>query len=172
MGRGATLAVYPSSRCYAIEALHAGTSFDGERDAAKRAAEQIRARIAEFRGKERDEHRHYSLPDPWKRQLFVALCRRYGLKPFRERGRRSSTIQVRAPRTFHLKTLWPEYLALADELDAHLSEVTKRLVRDAIHDDVTEAPEAPEPKALPAGIGLGASASATTGDNDGAGSAT
>ncbi len=151
-----------------IEALHAGTSFDGERDAAKRAAEQIRARIAELREKERDEHRHYSLPDPWKRQLFVALCRRYGLKPFRARGRRSSTIQVRAPRTFHLKTLWPEYLALA----AHLSEVTKRLIRDAIHDDVTEAPEAPEPKALPAGIGLGASASATTGDNDGAGSAT
>ena len=28
----------------------------------------------------------YRMPDPWKRQLFVALCRRYGLKPFREAG--------------------------------------------------------------------------------------
>lgn len=31
-----------------IEALHAGTTVDGEREAARRAAERIRARIAEF----------------------------------------------------------------------------------------------------------------------------
>lgn len=30
----------------------------------------------------------YSLPDPLKRKLFVALCRRYGLKPYRQPGRR------------------------------------------------------------------------------------
>lgn len=132
-----------------IEALHAGTTFDSERDAAKLAAERIRTRIAELRGKEPDQLRLYSLPDPWQRQLFVALCRRYGLHPFRERGRRSSTIQVRAPRSFHIKTLWPEYVELADQLDAHLSAVTKRVIREAIHDDVTEAPEAPEAKALP-----------------------
>ena len=142
-----------------IEALHAGTNFDGERDAAKRAAERIRARLAELRVQEREELRHYSLPDPWKRQLFVALCRRYGLKPFRDRGRRSSTIQVRAPRSFHLKTLSPEFHALADQLDAHLAEVTKRVIREAIHDDVTEAPEAPETRALPAPTMPGSTAS-------------
>jgi hypothetical protein len=84
-----------------------------------------------------------------KRQLFVALCRRYGLKPFREAGRRSTTVQVRAPKTFHDRTLWPEYRALAKELDAHLSELTERVIREAIHDDMTEAPEAATPKALP-----------------------
>jgi hypothetical protein len=60
----------------------------------------------------------YRLPDPWKRKLFIALCRRYGLEPFRESGRRYSTIQVHAPQAFHDRTLWPEFLALSEELDA------------------------------------------------------
>src|SRR6185436_3637223 len=84
-----------------IEALHAGTSVDGEREAARRAAERIRARLAELRGRDQDVELHYSIQDPWKRRLFVALCRRYGLTPFREHGRRASTIQVRAPKAFH-----------------------------------------------------------------------
>ena len=74
------------------------------------------------------------MPDAWSRQLFVALCRRYGLKPFREAGRRSTTIQVRAPKTFHDQTLWPEYRALSEELDAHLRELTERVIREAIAD--------------------------------------
>jgi hypothetical protein len=132
-----------------IEALHAGTKVEGERSAARRAAERIRERLAELRGREEDVELHYRLPDPWKRQLFVALCRRYGLNPFREAGRRSTTVQVRAPRAFHDRTLWPEYRALAAELDAHLRELTERVIREAIHEDVTEAPEARAPKALP-----------------------
>jgi hypothetical protein len=132
-----------------IEALHAGTKVDGEREAARRAAERIRARLAELRGREEEVELLYRMPDPWKRQLFVALCRRYGLKPFREAGRRSTTVQVRAPRTFHDRTLWPEFCALADELDEHLRELTERVIREAIHEDVTEAPAATTPKALP-----------------------
>src|ERR1700682_1377460 len=86
-----------------IEALHAGTTIDGEREAARRAAERIRARLAELRGREEDIELLYRLPDPWKRRLFVAVCRRYGLKPFREPGRRSTTVQVRAPKLFHTR---------------------------------------------------------------------
>jgi hypothetical protein len=107
-----------------IEALHAGTTVDGEREAARRAAERIRSRITELRSCEQDVELVYSLPDPWKRKLFVALCRRYGLKPFREHGRRYSTVQVRAPETFHKQTLWPEFLALSEELHTHLEELT------------------------------------------------
>jgi hypothetical protein len=132
-----------------IEALHAGTTIDGEREAARRAAERIRARLDELRGSEKDEELHYRLPDPWKRRLFVALCRRYGLKPYREPGRRYSTVQLRAPRTFQDQTLWPEFQALAKELDAHLAELTERVIREAIDEDTSEAVEA-APKALPA----------------------
>jgi hypothetical protein len=132
-----------------IEALHAGTTIDGEKEAARRAAERIRARLAELRGSEKDKVLLYRLPDPWKRKLFLALCRRYGLKPYREVGRRYSTVQLRAPETFQKQTLWPEFLALSKELDAHLQELTERVIREAINDDVSEAVEATTPKALP-----------------------
>jgi hypothetical protein len=132
-----------------IEALHAGTKIDGEREAARRAAERIRARIAELRAHEQDTVLVYSLPDPWKRKLFLALCRRYGLKPYREPGRRYSSVLLRAPKTFQDRTLWPEYVALSAELDLHLEELTERVIREAINEDTTEATESATPKALP-----------------------
>lgn len=136
------------SKLREIEALHAGTSSDGEREAARLAAERIRARLASQRTEWRDIVMSYSLHDPWKRKLFVALCRRYGLKPYRERGQRKSTVLVLAPRTLHNKTFWPEYLALAEELDMHLASLTERVIREAIHDDTSDAQE-DEPKGLP-----------------------
>ena len=81
----------------------------------------------------------------------LPCARRYGLKPFRERGRRSSTVQVRAPETFQHQTLWPEFVALSEELHTHLSELTERVIREAIHADVSEAAEGQETKALPQG---------------------
>ena len=79
------------------------------------------------------------LPDPWKRKLLVALCRRYGLLPFRDPGRRPTTVQLRAPKAFHERTPWPQFAALCDELHTHLDELTTRVIREAINDDVREA---------------------------------
>jgi hypothetical protein len=132
-----------------IEALHAGTTVAGEKEAARRAAERIRERLTELRGRNTDVELHYRLPDPWKRMLFVALCRRYGLTPFREPGRRHTTVQLRVPKEFHDNTLWPEYLALSEELDAHLRDLTTRVIREAIDDDVSEPTEQAATKALP-----------------------
>jgi len=132
-----------------LEALHAGTTVDGEREAARLAAERIRARLAELRARETDVVLVYRLPDPWTRQLFLALCRRYGLVPYRERGQRSTTVMVRAPKTFQEGTLWPEFKTLSKELTAHLRELTERVIREAIHDDVAEATETDDVKALP-----------------------
>jgi hypothetical protein len=131
-----------------IEALYAGTNVAGEREAARRAAERIRARLAELRGREQDAELLYSLPDPWKPKLFVALCRRYGLKPYREPGRRHSTVIVCAPKAFQNNTLWPEFLALSQELHTHLNDLTDRVIRQAINEDISEATEQ-APKALP-----------------------
>ncbi len=147
-----------------IEALHAGTKVDGEREAARRAAERIRARLAELQSRERDEVFQYSLHDPWKWKLFVALCRRYGLKPYRDQGQRRSTVLVRAPQTFQNRTLWPEYLALSEELEAHLEELTSRVIREAINEDVSEASETSPTRMLP-----GSSAETTMNQGPGAG---
>lgn len=132
-----------------LEALHAGTNVAGEREAAKRAAERIRARLEELRGREKEIEYRYSLQDPWMRRLFVALCRRYGLTPYRQTGQRHTTVMIRAPKTFQDKTLWPEFQALASELKKHLDELTTRVIREAIDDDVSDAPETGAPKALP-----------------------
>jgi len=126
-----------------LEALHAGTRCDGEREAARRAAERIRERLAELRSREREEVLVYSLRDPWKRKLFLALCRRYGLTPYRERGQRYSTVMVSAPVSFQKKTLWPTFLAFSEQLESHLQDFTDRVIRDAISDNISEADEAP-----------------------------
>ncbi|MBK8940867.1 MAG: hypothetical protein IPM79_25425 [Polyangiaceae bacterium] len=112
-----------------LEALYAGTAVEGEREAARRAAERIRERLEELRGREQEVVLAYRLHDPWSRKLFVALCRRYGLTPYREHGQRYTTVLVRAPRTFHDRTLWPEFKALSAELEASLDE----LVIVAVH---------------------------------------
>jgi len=134
-----------------IETLFAGATTDGERDAARAAADKIRARLADLRAREPDVALFYSLPDPWNRALFLALCRRYELRPFRQYRQRHSTVGVRAPRSFHERTLWPEFLALSDELNAHLQATTERVIHAAIHGDATDAEEEAAPKLLAGG---------------------
>ena len=48
-----------------IEALYAGTTSEGEREAARQAAERIRSRLTDVREREPDVELVYTLPDPW-----------------------------------------------------------------------------------------------------------
>ena len=66
-----------------IEALFAGAATPGERQAAGAAAERIRLQLAAAASTEPEIEMRFSIPNPWSRRLFIALCRRYGLKPFR-----------------------------------------------------------------------------------------
>ncbi len=66
-----------------IEALFAGAGTVGEKLAAEAALERVRARLAELQGRDELIEMQVSLGDQWSRQLFLALCRRYGLKPYR-----------------------------------------------------------------------------------------
>ena len=61
-----------------IEALHAGTTSDGEREAARGAAERIRARLAEVRVREPDIEVVYTLADPWTLRSLAAPLRAMG----------------------------------------------------------------------------------------------
>jgi len=47
--------------------------------------------------RERPIEMKFSLPDPWSRQLFIALCRRYDLRPYRYPRMHRQTVMVRAP---------------------------------------------------------------------------
>ncbi len=131
-----------------IEALFEGASTEGERAAAAQAAQRITERLAQVRAVEPDVLLQYSIPDPWSRRLFIALCRRHGLRPFRYPRQRQSTLCVRAPESFQHK-LWTHYRALDRALREHLEEVTERVIRAAVHEDVSEAPVVAERGQLP-----------------------
>lgn len=131
-----------------IEALYAGAATAGEKFAAGAAAERIRRQFEAASKKERDEEFKFSISDPWSRQLFIALCRRYGIKPFRYTRMHRQTIVVRAPASFVQMTLWPEFEELSGALTAHLDEITQKIIKEEVHEATQDAEEVNEPRQL------------------------
>jgi len=127
-----------------IEALFLGGATAGERGAAEAALGRMRARLAELERQDPPSEMQFSLPDPWSRHLFLALCRRYGLKPYRYHRQRRTTIMIRAPRRFVEQALWPEFADLDRDLQAYLQEVTLKLIREEVYADTSDAEEVPE----------------------------
>lgn len=124
-----------------ISALFEGATTTGERAAAAAAIERIKQTLNKVGGAEQPLEVRFTLPDRWQRRLFAALCRRYGLEPYRYKGQRYTTVMVKAPRSFVDKTLWPEYLQLKDALDGWLNEATERIIREEVYRDAAEARE-------------------------------
>jgi hypothetical protein len=131
-----------------IEALFAGAGTAGERLAAEAALARMRAKLAEIEGRDPPVEMQFSLPDQWSRHLFIALSRRYGLKPYRYPRQRRTTVMVRAPRGFIEQVLWPEFRDLNGDLQDYLHEMTLKVIREEIYADTSDAAEVPE--ALPA----------------------
>ncbi len=124
-----------------ISALFEGATTLGERNAALAAIERVKKTLAGLGQTERPVEMQFSLPDRWQRRLFAALCRRYGLEPYRYKRQRYTTVMVRAPRSFIDRTLWPEYQEIKGALDEYLNEATERIIREEVYGDAQEAPE-------------------------------
>jgi hypothetical protein len=122
-----------------ISALFEGAATAGERDAAAAAIGRVKQSLAAL--PEPPVEFRMTLPDRWQRRLFAALCRRYGLNPYRYKGQRYTTVVVKAPRSFVDRTLWPEYLELKQALDEYLNEATERIIREEVDRDAGEASE-------------------------------
>lgn len=124
-----------------VEALYAGSGHAGEIDAAASALQRLNAQLSAI-PEEKIEFR-ISLPDPWKRQLFVALVRRHGLHPYRQARQRQATIMVRDTPSHMNQALWPEFLELSKLLDSYLDEATRDIIARAVHGDLSDASESP-----------------------------
>lgn len=122
-----------------IEALFAGAKTDGERDAAAAARQRIQEALGRVKQAEPAIEMTFHLSDEWRRRLLVALMRRYGLRPYRYHRQRYTTVMARVPRSFVDKTLWPEFEQLADSLQTYLSEVTDRVIAEAMGASTSEA---------------------------------
>ncbi len=88
------------------------------------------------------------LPDPWSRRLFIALCRRYGIKPYRFARMKRQTVIVKAPRSFQETVLWSEFKEANAALSAFLSDITDKVFRDTIFRDASDVDEVEEPRAI------------------------
>jgi hypothetical protein len=124
-----------------ISALFEGATTIGERDAAAAAIDRVRKALAAAEQTEQLVETQFKLIDRWNRRLFTALCRRYGLKPYRYPRQRYSTVTLRAPRSFIDNTLWPEFLQIKKALDEYLNEATERIIREEVFGNSDEAEE-------------------------------
>jgi hypothetical protein len=124
-----------------ITALFEGAATAGERQAAAAAIGRIREALNAAVQTQPLPETKISMADQWQRRLFSALCRRYGLEPYRYKGQRYTTVVVRAPRAFFNNTLWPEYLELQAALHSYLNEATERIIREEVYRDAAEAKE-------------------------------
>jgi len=129
------------ARLRKLEALFLGAGTAGEKAAAEAGLTRIRLRLAELELSHPAVEMQFSMPDQWARRLFLALCRRYGLKPYRLHRQRLTTVMLRAPRPFVDQVLWPEFVELDAALSRYLDEVTSRLIREDVHGDTSEAHE-------------------------------
>jgi len=121
------------------EALFEGATTAGEREAAGSARDRLRKRLGELQESDPATEYRFSLSDMWSRRLFLALLRRYGIRPYRYSGQRYTTVMARVPQRFVDETLWPEYLELNEVLCAYLEETTERVIRQGVHEDSSEA---------------------------------
>ncbi len=132
-----------------IEALFSRAATKGEQVAAERARERIQERLRLIEKEAPLIEFRFSMGDMWSRKVFVALLRRYGIKPYRYSRQRYTTVMARVSKRFVDETLWPEFLEFSETLKAYLSEITDRVVSQVIHRDSSEAEVVKEKKMIP-----------------------
>ena len=132
-----------------IEALHAGAATEGEKMAAGMARQRILDRLKLKETENPPIEYRFTMNDMWSRKVFVALLRRYEIKPYRYPGQRYTTVMGRVSKKFVDETLWPEFQEISGVLHTYLSEVTDRVVSQVIHQDVSEAEVVEQPPQLP-----------------------
>jgi hypothetical protein len=142
-GHGMSIEEQLRDKLEKVEALYFGAGTAGEKNAAEAAIERLRAKLAEHSQQDPPVEMQFSMPDPWAVRLFVALCRRYGLRPYRYPRQRRTTIMVRAPRGFFEAVIWRQFSDMHSDLWAHFEAATDRLIRQVVHSDTSDAETVP-----------------------------
>lgn len=123
------------ARLAKLEALFERAGTAGERDAAGAAIDRLRRRLRDSHGHEPDIEMKISLPDVWSVRLFVAICRKHGVRPYRYPRQRRTTVMVRAPQHLLDQVVWVEFRNLQAELEAYFQETVDHLITAAMHSD-------------------------------------
>ena len=117
-----------------LEQLFARGATPGERAAAGAARDRLAERL-KSPADEKETELQYSLPDAWAVRIFLALCRKHGVKPYRYPRQRRTTVMVRVRPGAFDKTVGAEFRALHAELVAYFKDTVDHLIADAMRSD-------------------------------------
>lgn len=120
-----------------VEALRDGAATDGEQQAADQAHQTLLRRLEELRDTESAVEYKFTFQDPWSHRLFLAVCRYYGLRPYRYKNQRHTTVMLRVPESFVDDTLWPMFEQYDDILQDYLREQTEKVIERVFDDDAS-----------------------------------
>ena len=119
-----------------VEALFRHASSPGERAAAEAAMGRLQGRLGSSdKRPEPEVELQFSLPDTCSVRLFVAVCRKHGVRTFRYARQRRTTVMVRTRERFFDRAVWPEYSRLQSELESYFVDVTDHLVERVMGSD-------------------------------------
>ena len=120
-----------------IEALFARGATAGERAAAGAALERLQARLdlGSDRPRGPEIELQYSLPDVWSVRLFVAVCRKHGVKPYRYPRQRRTTVMLHVRKHEFETTIAAEFQTLHRELTGYFGEMVDHLITDVMRSD-------------------------------------
>lgn len=119
-----------------LEALFARGATEGERAAAGAAIDRLQARLgADAPADEPETEMQYTFPDTWSVRIFVALCRKHGVRPYRYPRQRRTTVMVRVRQRAFEATVAAEFRTLHRELIGYFDEMVDHLIADAMRGD-------------------------------------
>ena len=119
-----------------VEALFRRADSAGERAAAEAALERLKGRLgASDQEREPEIELQFSLPDMWSVRLFLAVCRKHGVRPYRYARQRQTTVMAPARQEFFDQVVLPEFDLLHDELESYFEDVTDQLIERALGSD-------------------------------------
>ena len=117
-----------------LEALFARGATEGERAAAGAALDRLNSRL-DTGGQEEKVEFQYSLPDAWAVKIFVALCRKHGVQPYRYPRQRRTTVMVNVQKSVFEQTVMAEFKTLHAELVAYFKDTVDHLIADVMKSD-------------------------------------
>ncbi len=131
-----------------LEALFRRAGTEGEKQAAGFALSRLRKKkVSEV------VEQGVTLDNPWSVQLFVAVCRKHGIEPYRHARQRRTTVMMMVDPKMLKDTLLPQFQELQNELYNYMNDVTRHLIEKGLGSDGDDTTMGPPP-GLPGGASL------------------
>lgn len=111
-----------------IEALIGGAGTEGEKDAAISAKERLLMKYPNLNIHNNPVEYRLSTSSMWDKKLLLAICRKYGVKPYRYHRQKYTTVMVNVNADFLNKVIWKEYEEYSKILDQLVEEITDGLI--------------------------------------------